>query len=111
MNVENMDFYAVNLWVRIDDQLPIDEQRLPRDGQRVLIRIKNPNPDEFDAATFNRSKIPKPGETICHSDQWGNNLRPYTWDNAPMTYFGQKVSHWKPIVSPEDEQPRVADKG
>ena len=78
------------------------ETELPKDGEVVLAwTINNPlvgHEEHPEIVRFVQGKVigDKP-DTICHGDQYGNNLRPYCWDalGGPMSWFGQNVSHWQ----------------
>lgn len=85
------------------------EERLPQDGQHVLAYRPDSNhfvdlgtPVNICLVFFKRGRIYKEGDCkVSHGDQWGNNLRPYCWDeHGAMSYFGQEMSHWMPLPNP-----------
>lgn len=85
------------------------KQRLPSEGQLVLIETNRTNVyycNEHDqetlkrhhVAVFRQGKIPKPGERIYWPDKSDNNFKPYRWDgDGPCDWFGQDVVRWMPI--------------
>jgi hypothetical protein len=104
-------------WIDVED-------RLPNDGQFVLIHVGNYERSQFDIVQFirglsvdereemkgsnhivtvsNRDPITyktkyeyvKRWEVFRAEDEHGNNKKPYYWSHPPMQYFGQFVTHW-----------------
>ena len=86
-------------------------ERLPEDGQRVLIFVPTSPHGEhrrgWHTAWFQQGKVARGeiGEVIAPADQWGNNKRPYRWVQHPAAWFGQQVSHWLPLPPDPKEIP------
>lgn len=90
-------------WISVKD-------KLPKDGQQVLIYHKKNNiinidgtPDKYDCANFCKGEIRPNGPWRCHDVGHGNNELPYGWHNNPMQYFGQDVDYWMELPSPPKE--------
>lgn len=85
-------------------------ERLPENGQKVLVYREDGHSSGMSAARFIKGKTKEELESMehpryCFEDQWGNNLRPYAWDgDGPMKWFGQDVIAWQPL--PEAYQPK-----
>lgn len=90
-------------WIKTED-------RLPKDGQLVLIETNRTNVfyhnergqealKRHHVAVFRQGGIPKPGEKSYWADQKpGYNLVPYRWDgDGPCNWFGQDVVRWMQI--------------
>lgn len=83
-------------------------ERLPEDGQIVLCywyNIHCATRDNYTAMRFRKGRTAEQLVSVKSynsSDQWGNNLRPYCWDDphGPLSLFGQDVSHWMPLPEP-----------
>jgi hypothetical protein len=90
-------------WISVRDRLPEHEQ---------IVLIHEPNNNVFGygnvrvrmhVAQFIRGRVPGPGETIRHADQWGNNQVPYIWEgDGPCSWNGQEVTHWAEIDPPSE---------
>jgi len=88
------------------------KNRLPENKQKVLIYYPNDRyffngkSDCISAAWFIKGKTREEADKLgsySAEDQFGNNLVPYYWEgDGPMAWFGQDVTHWMPIESPED---------
>ena len=40
-------------------------------------------------------------------DEYGNNRVPYNWETfGPMSFFGQEITHWMPIIPIKNENSR-----
>ena len=85
------------------------EERLPEDGQEVLIWYEDGHSKGREIATFQRGKTKEElcaMPLLCYSfeDQFGNNLKPYAWfGHGPMQWFGQDVLAWQPLPAPYKE--------
>lgn len=110
-------------WISIED-------KLPPENEYVLIYAGNYSQSvKFDVACINigitekdrermkSGELPDPEKemwtgglgTSYHKrsslysacDEHGNNLKPYCFSTfGPMTYFGQDVTHWMPLIKP-----------
>lgn len=98
------------------------EDKLPRDGQYVLVhRCQNNWHDEDDPAGMNwcvmkfvrgitkeeRKAMPNclRKRQIHGADEHGNNKRPYAWyEFGPSKFFGQNIDYWCELPTlPESE--------
>lgn len=96
--------YTQSPWISTDDHLPYD-------GQRVFIKTNETHVHaggkivNIRSANFYKGKTKEEVEltkSCCFHDQDGNNLKPYAWQEGPLTWFGQTVTHWMPnIEAPE----------
>lgn len=89
-------------WINVED-------RLPEDGQLVIIETNEDNCFYTDQngkqrlwqhhiAIIRRGKIPGDNDDIEFGDQWENNEVPYEWEGeGPQDWFGQEVVRWMPI--------------
>lgn len=93
-------------WVSVKD-------RLPEDGQRVLIRhtrgtwiAHDPETVNYVVAKFVRGKTAEECKKLgvyTFADVHGNNLVPYRWDCfGPDSFFGQDVDYWMPLPKPPE---------
>lgn len=79
------------------------QDSLPADNQYVLCHLRGSA--DWVVAEFKRgiSAVERSGlsdtnprrQLIYPSDEYGNNRRPYCWEeNGPCSYFGQDVDFW-----------------
>lgn len=91
-------------WISVED-------RLPEDGQRVLIFTPCTNcygrdwkPIHQNTADFCKGRtaeeIRRNGGLHCADDEKDNNKRPYAWRDGAMHWWGQEVTHWMPLPAP-----------
>jgi hypothetical protein len=88
-----------NEWISVDD-------RLPKDGERVLIYDGNAYQwcPTVNAAIFVKGRTANELKAdgyklISIADEDGNNKKPYCWkcNHSHMKWFGQMVTHWMPL--------------
>ena len=88
-------------------------ERLPEDGQQVLVFYDNCLYSCMSVAKFRKGKTKEELQAMeqpCFgsADQWGNNLKPYAWfGDGPVEWFGQEIIAWQPL--PESYQPPAAE--
>lgn len=99
-------------WISVED-------RLPKERQAIVYRLKNPpwttrhfilpdlskeqNDYRYVVGWLEHGKE-NPGRIITCNDKDGNNLRPYAWHTLGSSFhFGQEVSHWYPLTKLEGE--------
>lgn len=88
------------------------EERLPENGQVVLCYWWNVHCCERDNLSVMRFRKGRTAEELkdakcfSRSDQWGNNKKPYCWDDphGPLSLFGQEVTHWMELPEPPKEE-------
>lgn len=89
-------------WISVEDRLPDDNQDvLIYDGNALQWK------PSVSVATFSKGRtkeeLRKGGYLrISCSDEDGNNKKPYCWrcTHSHMIWFGQYVTHWKPLPEP-----------
>ena len=81
------------------------KNKLPEDRQWVLAHYAGNNRGEpglhyWVVVQFNKGKTSLELETenyrvVTSSDQWGNNAKPYSWEQfGPGNFFGQDIDYW-----------------
>lgn len=85
-------------------------EKLPEDGQKVLVYREDGHCSGMSVARFKRGKTKEELESmecmcVRFADQWGNNLKPYAWDgDGPMMWNGQDIIAWQPLPAPYKEE-------
>lgn len=85
-------------------------EKLPEDGQQVLVYYNNCLYSCMSVAKFRKGKTKEELQSMerpCFgsADQWGNNLKPYAWfGDGPMEWFGQEIIAWQPLPTPYTEK-------
>lgn len=112
-------------WVSVKDDLP-------KDGERVIILLKDTNTKRIYAADFikgitkeerakmkNEELLDQLQKGWCASEGWteykrsntyrlgdehGNNTVGYAWQDGPYQWFGQDVLYWARATIPENKE-------
>lgn len=100
-------------WISVKERLP--EERKPVLGYHTRGTWSYPKHPKLinmvviwlvkGLAEEDRKSLPdnERKRTYMFGDEHGNNEVPYQWDSfGPDSFFGQTISHWKPLPPPPE---------
>ena len=118
MAISALQEHDENRWIPVTELLPEENHYVLIWCGSIQVAEIIKGITEEERAKMKRGELPDPeiggwkgikrSSVYTSADVHGNNKVPYRWkaNGGPMEWFGQKVTHWKPLPAPpkEDEE-------